>query len=105
MAKNNYEQNPTTVRLTEKAQFIKEDLAPVFGLKNILSAGLLVFGKLTTIEQKVMIQRANGSLETEPLQNPDDEFRKKVTEICQELGVLQAKKKPCSRTKSTKSGK
>jgi hypothetical protein len=30
--------NTTTVVLTEKAQIIKEDLAPIYGLKNILSA-------------------------------------------------------------------
>lgn len=101
MVKNMDEQNPTTVRLTKKAQVIKEDLAPVFGLKNILSAGLLVFGKLTTAEQKVVIKKANGSLGTEPSQNPDEEFRKKVTMICQELEVFRAKKKPVSRAKTS----
>lgn len=50
----------TTVNLTEKAQVIKEDLAPVFGLKNILSAGLVLFGKLTDSEQKIAINKANN---------------------------------------------
>lgn len=51
----------TTVNLTKKAQVVKEDLAPVFGLKNILSAGLLLFGSLTADEQKTIIAKANGA--------------------------------------------
>jgi len=93
----------TTVVLTEKAQFIKEDLAPVFGLKNILSAGLLVFGKLTTTEQKMIIKQANGSLEMEPLQNPDDEFRRRVLEVCRESQIVGGRKKRGQKTKPSKS--
>lgn len=95
--------NQTTVVLSEKAQIIKEDLAPVFGLKNILSAGLLVFGKLTTTEQKLEIKRANGSLEAEPLQNPDDEFRRRVLEVCQEAQIVGGRKKRGQKAKPSKS--
>ena len=50
----------TTVVLTEKAQEIKYDLAPIYGLKNILSAGLILFGQLTDSRQKAAIAEANG---------------------------------------------
>ena len=50
----------TTVNLTQKAQAIKEELAPIFGLKNILSGGLLLFSKLTAEQQKTIIAEANG---------------------------------------------
>jgi hypothetical protein len=49
----------TTVNLTCKAQTIKDDLAPIFGLKNILSAGLLLFNKLSSDEQKQLIDNAH----------------------------------------------
>lgn len=95
--------NTTTVVLTEKAQLIKEDLAPVFGLKNILSAGLVLFGKLTTTEQKASIKEANSSLEVEPLQNPEEEFRKRVLEILKEAQEIPAEKKRGRRAKPSMS--
>ena len=52
--------NTTTVVLTEKAQEIKEDLAPIFGLKNILSAGLVLLSKLTAEQKQNSIAEANG---------------------------------------------
>lgn len=54
----------TTVILTEKAQFIKDDLAPIFGLKNIISAGLILFGKLTDANQKEIINEANDNVKS-----------------------------------------
>ena len=59
MAENTEDKNPTTVRLTERAQKIKDDLAPIFGLKNILSGALVLFGKLSDTEQKATIADAN----------------------------------------------
>ena len=56
----------TTVILTKKAQEIKYDLAPIYGLKNILSAGLLLFNKLTDKQQKDAIRNANDVIK-EPL--------------------------------------
>jgi len=55
----------TTVNLTEKAQIIKEDLAPIYGLKNILSAGLILFGKLSSDLQKHTIHEANHEKDTQ----------------------------------------
>lgn len=51
--------NQTTVNLTEKSQLIKEDLAPIFGLKNILSAGLVLLSKLTAEQKQQIIAEAN----------------------------------------------
>jgi len=51
----------TTVNLTEKAQTIKDDLAPVFGLKNILSAGLILFSRLSAEQKMQVIKDANGN--------------------------------------------
>lgn len=51
---------PTTVRLTEVAKKLKEAHTPFYGLKNILSAGLVLFDKLTDTEQKAAIAEANG---------------------------------------------
>ncbi len=47
--------NPTTVRLSENTRKIKEELTPIYGLKNILSAGLLLLSRLSDSEQKKMI--------------------------------------------------
>lgn len=52
--------NQTTVILTEKAQKAKDDLAPLFGLKNILSAGLVLLSRLSADEQKAIIAEAVG---------------------------------------------
>ena len=51
--------NQTTVNLTEKSQAIKEDLAPIFGLKNILSAGLVLLGRLSAEQKQAIIAEAN----------------------------------------------
>ena len=93
----------TTVNLTEKAQLIKDDLAPIYGLKNILSAGLILFGKLTDTEQKLAINEANSSLEEVPLPNPEVEFRRKVLEIVKEAQAIPSKKKLSRQAKSSKS--
>jgi len=45
----------TTVILSNSVQKIKEDLTPIYGLKNILSAGLLLFSRLSDTEQKKTI--------------------------------------------------
>jgi len=49
---------PTTVHLTEIAQKIKDKLAPIYGLKNILSASLILFSKLSDSDQKKAIYEA-----------------------------------------------
>ncbi|MGA2324272.1 MAG: hypothetical protein ABSG22_10535 [Sedimentisphaerales bacterium] len=50
----------TTVDLTEVANKIRQKLFPVYGLRNILSAGLLLFDRLSGDEQKNIIAEANG---------------------------------------------
>ena len=62
----------TTVLLSENAQKIKIELAPVFGLKNILSAGLILFGKLPADHQKTVIAEANGIEFVKPLSGDED---------------------------------
>jgi len=59
MQKNTENQNPTTVRLTESVQRIKMELSPIYGLKNILSAGLLLFSRLSDTEQKKIVAEVN----------------------------------------------
>ena len=49
----------TTVNLNELAQKVKEDLAPIYRLKNILSAGLILFGRLSADRQRQ--HRRNGA--------------------------------------------
>lgn len=55
------DKNITTVRLTEKAFGIKKELAPVFGMKNIVSAGLILLDRLSADQQKQVIAEANGA--------------------------------------------
>ena len=50
----------TTVVLNESVQKIKDELSPIYGLKNILSAGLLIFSRLSAEEQKQAIAEVNG---------------------------------------------
>lgn len=52
-------ENPTTVRLSESVQKIKDRLSPIYGLKNILSAGILLFSRLSSDEQKKVIAEAH----------------------------------------------
>lgn len=53
----------TTVVLTPVAQGIKIELAPLFGLKNILSAGLVLLNKLRSEDLMTAIQEANAKEE------------------------------------------
>jgi len=52
----------TTVNLTKDAQRIKYDLAPIYGLKNILSAGLVLFNKLDGNEKQKLISEINKTV-------------------------------------------
>ncbi len=49
----------TAVNLTESVQRIKDELSPIYGLKNILSAGLLLFSRLSDSEQKRIVAEVN----------------------------------------------
>jgi len=54
-----YTKKQPAVILCEDAQKIKNELAPIFGLKNILSAGLLLFDRLSAQEKKEIIAELN----------------------------------------------
>ena len=51
--------NHTTVVLNEFVQKYKDELAPIYGLKNILEAGLLLFSRLSDSEQKKTVAEVN----------------------------------------------
>jgi len=53
------EKKSTTVNLNVIAQAIKDDLAPVYGLKNILSAGLVLFSRLSATEREELVDTIN----------------------------------------------
>ena len=53
--------NPTSVALNETVQKIKDEMAPVYGLKNILSAGLVLFWRLSPPEREVAVRAGQGS--------------------------------------------
>ena len=75
----------TTVPLSENAQKIKMELTPVFGLKNILSAGLILFGKLTSDQQKQAIAESNGG---EPITPPAGNRAQRIGELLEEFRTL-----------------
>ena len=45
----------TTIVLSDKFHSLKNKLASVYGLKNVVSAGLLLFNRLSALEQKKII--------------------------------------------------
>jgi hypothetical protein len=51
---------PTSIVLSEQVNTIKLTLAPIYGLKNILSAGLLLFSRLSSDDQKKIISEVNA---------------------------------------------
>lgn len=58
--------SPTTVRFSDSVQKIKEELCPVYGLKNSLSAGLVLLHSLPAAEQKKVIVLINESSPMSP---------------------------------------
>jgi len=66
--------NPTTVRLNKNMQKIKDELSPVYGLKNILSAGILIFSKLSAEDrEKAIAETKSKNIEITKL--PASEIR------------------------------
>jgi len=61
----------TTVVLSDSVQKFKDALAPIYGLKNILSAGLFLLSRLNDTEQKRVIREIN-QLSSEPQSQPDE---------------------------------
>jgi len=68
--------NPTSVTLNESVQKIKDELAPVFGLKNILSAGLFLFDRQTDIDKFIAIKVARGDIAPEQLTAGEQRLQK-----------------------------
>ena len=60
----------TAVNLTESAQKIKIEWAPIYGLKKILSAGLLLFDRLSAQEQISVIAEVSKA---NPNNNGDEQ--------------------------------
>ena len=52
--------NQTTVVLTSEAEPIREKLAPMFGLKNVVSAGLVALNKLSRADLMRIVAEAMG---------------------------------------------
>ena len=52
--------NPTTVRLSESMQKIKDKVSPIYGLKNVLEAGLLMFSRLSSVEREKIIAEVHA---------------------------------------------
>ena len=50
----------TTVVLADGVQKLKDEFAAVYGLKNTLSAGLILFSWLSDSKQKQIIREVNG---------------------------------------------
>ena len=56
---------PTSIVLNAFCQEIKGELTPIYGLKNILSAGLLLFSQLSDTEQKRAIAELHNMAQAE----------------------------------------
>jgi hypothetical protein len=54
------ETRKTNVILTKNSQRIKDKYAPIYGLKNLISGALIVWGKLSPQQQQEAIAAAHG---------------------------------------------
>jgi len=81
--------NPTSVTLNESVQKIKDELAPIYGLKNLLSAGLVLFVKQTDIDKLIAIKVANEDISPEQLTVGEDRYKriKKTIELIKEVKI------------------
>ena len=77
--------NPTSVVLNETVQKIKDELAPIYGLKNILSAGLAIFGRLSADEQKKAIAEVNSPTQ----EDTEDKPKKTDGQVSRAMYVLK----------------
>ena len=84
------DKNITTVRLSEKALEIKKKLAPVFGMRNIVSAGLILLDRLPAAQQKTVISEANGIEFVKPLSG-DDDLDEEIRAFARSYAVLTEK--------------
>lgn len=70
----------TTVVLSPQVEKIKQELMSVYGLKNVISAGLSLFSKLDANEQKRLIFQINHS---EPMDK-----KKILTDAIENIKIL-----------------
>ena len=76
--------------LTEIAKPIAQNMADRYGtLKNVLSAGVLLFSELTPEEREVYMAKAVGR----DIGNTEDRLREKIYRILDELGVKTVNKR------------
>ena len=76
--------------LTEIAKPIAQNMADRYGtLKNVLSAGVLLFSELTPEEREVYMAKAVGR----DIGNTEDLLREKIYRILDELGVKTVNKR------------
>jgi len=76
--------NQTTVVLTKAAQEVKDNLAPIFGLKNILSAGLLLFRELSPQQREELIAKSNNEQLKNPILQKSQTIRDVLKNLAQE---------------------
>ena len=57
----------TSIQFYDEIKPLKDDLSAIFGLKNLVSAGVLLFSRLNSDCQKKIIKEVSG-ISTEPLQ-------------------------------------
>ena len=85
--------NHTSVVLSDNLQAVKDRLMPVYGLKNLISAGLLLFSRLSDTDQRKIIEDVN-EVSKEPLSvYPDSRIRQMVHEELAAMGLLPDNKK------------
>ncbi len=73
----------TSVVLNDKVQHIKERLAPVYGLKNIISAGLVLFDGLSSDKQKKVIadMRLGSKIEVDDIQTKFEKVKNIIKKV------------------------
>ncbi len=100
---------PTSFVLDEPIKKIKDELAPVYGLKNILSGGLLLFHCLSPEKREeviAMVKKIPSVTTDEKLRSVADEdrIRRKIIQILRAAQSIGTKKKSSRRAKSAKVG-
>jgi len=91
----------------ENAQKIKDELAPVYGLKNILSAGLVLFGHLTAKKQreiiKLVVQKSqSANAGRQGSEREENIFHRRIIQILREAATIEAEKGASSQAKTAK---
>jgi len=71
----------TSIVLPDNVKKLKDELAPVYGLKNILSAGLVLFGRLSADEREKII----ADLSSDTVEQSDMEPSRMIMQIFEKL--------------------